>query len=137
MAYQNYPTYNPNYYQTMPFSPSQPSSAPFLAQRHEIIQVNGKNGAEAFQMAPNSRVLLLDETAPIVWLVVTDGAGYKTVTPYDIAPSKTAEQKESAKIDALEKRLNELEEKIDGIKSYSGNSKPRKTATGGADDSAV
>lgn len=51
----------------------------------EVIRVNGENGVDAFQMGPNSSVLLLDETAPIVWLVQTDGAAYKTKTPYDIS----------------------------------------------------
>ncbi len=37
-------------------------------------------------MPPNSSILLLDETAPIVWLKMTDGAGYPTLNPYDIAP---------------------------------------------------
>lgn len=35
-------------------------------------------------MLPNSESLLLDETEPLVWLAVTDGAGYKTVTPFKI-----------------------------------------------------
>ena len=30
----------------------------------EVIRVNGKNGAEAFQMPPNSSIILLDESAP-------------------------------------------------------------------------
>ena len=51
---------------------------------YEVIRVNGRAGAEAFQMAPNSQVLLLDETAPIVWLKTTDGAGYPSLIPYDI-----------------------------------------------------
>jgi len=55
------------------------------APRMEVTRVNGENGVDAFQIGPNSSALLLDETAPIVWLVQTDGAGYKTKTPYDIA----------------------------------------------------
>ena len=30
----------------------------FQAQRYEIIRVNGENGAQAFQMAPNSSALI-------------------------------------------------------------------------------
>lgn len=44
------------------------------APRYEVIQVNGENGARAFAMAPNSSALLMDATAPIVWLCTTDGA---------------------------------------------------------------
>lgn len=53
---------------------------------NQIIQVTGENGAKTYQMMPNSSVLLLDSTAPIVWLAQTDGAGYKTLTPYRIEP---------------------------------------------------
>ena len=55
-------------------------------QRMEIVRVNGENGARAYQLPPNSSALLLDESAPLVWLIQTDGAGYKTATPYTIAP---------------------------------------------------
>ena len=50
-------------------------------QQQEVVKVNGKNGVNAFQLAPNSSALLLDTTASIVWLVQTEGAGYKTSTP--------------------------------------------------------
>lgn len=43
-----------------------------------ILKVSGINGVNALNLAPNTSVLALDETAPIVWLVSADGAGYKT-----------------------------------------------------------
>lgn len=58
-------------------------------QRQEVVRVNGQNGANAYQMAPNSSILLLDETAPIIWLKTTDGASYPTVTGYTITPIET------------------------------------------------
>lgn len=76
-------------------------------QKTEIIHVNGENGARALQMAPNSNALLLDDTAPLVWLVQTDGAGYKTVTPYSITPYKPAPAPD---IKSLEERIAKLEE---------------------------
>jgi hypothetical protein len=39
---------------------------PYTVQRQEVVRVNGRNGAEAYQMAPNSSALLLDESAPVV-----------------------------------------------------------------------
>lgn len=78
----------------------------FQAQRYEIIRVNGENGAQAFQMAPNSSALLLDETAPIVWLVQTDGAGYKTAKPFSISPYQP---QPPVDVHALEARINRLE----------------------------
>lgn len=79
------------------------------ANRYEIIHVNGENGARALNMLPNSNALLLDDTAPIVWLAMTDGAGYKTVTPYDISPH---EPKQEVNIDDVIKRIEVLEAKF-------------------------
>lgn len=56
-----------------------------MPQRYSITRVNGENGAKSIQMMPNSEALLLDTTQPIVWLAQTDGAGYLTVTPFDIS----------------------------------------------------
>ena len=49
----------------------------------QVVKVNGYNGANAYQLPPNASALLLDETQPIVWLVKSDGAGYKSVLPSD------------------------------------------------------
>lgn len=59
---------------------------PYLNPSIQIVQVSGENGARAYQMPPNSSTLLLDNTDSLVWLVQTDGAGYKTITPYTITP---------------------------------------------------
>lgn len=82
------------------------------AQHYDIIQVSGEPGARAFRMAPNSRCLLLDETAPIVWLSQTDGAGYPTLTPYSITPYQP-EQPAQVNSD-IEERLTRLEAVIYG-----------------------
>lgn len=79
--------------------------------RQEIIRVNGRNGAMSIQMAPSSSVLVLDETAPLVWLCQTDGAGYLTVTPFDIAPHQEAPQ---VSVNDLSARLARLEEIVNG-----------------------
>ena len=79
-----------------------------------VIRVSGINGADAFQMGPNSSALLLDETEPIVWLVQTDGAGYKTKTPYDIIPHKAEPSPEIKEMDerfaSIDQRLKAIEE---------------------------
>lgn len=75
--------------------------------RQEVIRVNGKNGADAYQMAPNSSVLLLDETAPIIWLKTTDGASYPTVTGYEIRPMVDKQTSLEERIARLEKMLDE------------------------------
>lgn len=84
-------------------------------QAIHTVKVNGRNGAEAFALAPNSDTLLLDTSDAIIWFVQTDGAGYKTITPYDITPHK--EIKEEDKFKSLEDRISKLEETINNGKS--------------------
>ena len=88
-------------------------------QRQEIVRVNGENGAKAYQLAPNSSALLLDESAPLVWLVQTDGAGYKTAVPYSITPHQA---QPAPDLNSLEERIARLEDLINGKKPDVGRS---------------
>ena len=94
MNFQN-PYLNPYYQQPI----VQPSS---------VIKVNGENGARAYQIGANSSALLLDESGLMVWLVVSDGAGYKTVTPYDITPHQTAPAQDFSDLESRIKRLEDM-----------------------------
>lgn len=96
---------------------------PTLKEEH-TVKVNGRPGAEAYQLAPNSDKLLLDNTAPIVWLVQTDGAGYKTLTPYDLSVHKETKPEDVYK--GLEERISKLEEKLNA-KSNNSDAKSRKS----------
>ena len=58
----------------------------------QILQANGKASIDAIRMQPNSSVLIMDTTAPIVWLCVSDGLGNVSSTAYDITPHKEPEQ---------------------------------------------
>lgn len=82
---------------------------------YRVINVTGEPGARAFQMPPNSSILLLDDTAPIVWLAQTDGAGYKTVTPYTITPYQP---EPTVDIRSLESRIQKLEEIFNESNSF-------------------
>ena len=82
-----------------------------MPQRCEVIRVNGRNGVDAFRMAPNSSILMLDENEPLVWLKKTDGAGYATVTSSPIA---WYQQPAPVDVNALDARIRRLEEKLDG-----------------------
>ena len=94
--------------------PMQPMPA-MPAMGQQVVRVNGENGARAYQMGANSSALLLDESGTIVWLVTSDGAGYRTVAPYDIAPHKTEPPKDW---NDLESRIRKLEEMIIGGDTY-------------------
>lgn len=114
-----YNPYQPTQYQNPYVYGQQPT-----IQRYEITRVNGRNGADAFRMAPNSSILLMDENDPIVWLKVTDGAGYATVTPYSIAPYQPTP---AVDVNSLETRVSRLEEMLNG-KPDAAAAKPRKNA---------
>lgn len=78
-----------------------------IPQPMRVIRVSGRPGAEAFQMAPNSEVMLLDETQPVVWLKTTDGAGYPRLTAYDIT---IHEDEKPVDYKSFEERLKKLED---------------------------
>ena len=60
-------------------------------QTCKVPEVNGINGANAYQIGVNSSVLLLDTNLPIVYLKQTDGGGYATVTAFDFVADINAE----------------------------------------------
>lgn len=104
----------------MPQMPQQ--TAPAYAG--EIIKVNGFAGAQSLRLMPNSGVIALDTTAPIVWLCQADGAGYFTPEPFTITPYQ-AQQPEND----IEKRLARLEGIILGNESDDGQDQPRRRRT--------
>lgn len=88
-----------------------PMISPYLQSsvqqtRQEVVRVKGYDGATAHPMGPNSSAILLDESGLLVWLVTTDGIGYKTVTPYDITPHQVAQ---TPNFGDLEARIAKLE----------------------------
>ena len=98
-------------YYNNPYLPQYGPSYASQAPQTQVVKVNGENGARAFQMGANSSALLLDESGTIVWLAVSDGAGYRTVTPYDITPHRTEQEQN---LTNLETRIARLEEIIHG-----------------------
>ena len=116
------------------FNPFQ-QPVPVQPAQQQVVRVNGDNGARAYQMGANSSALLLDESGTMVWLVTSDGAGYKTVSAYDITPHQAEPPKDWTD---LENRVKKLEEMMGGRRSgYTGNpsaaGKKPNDSNGGAD----
>lgn len=108
-SYQNNYQNGYNYYNNFvkPNQNQQPQLPP-----QEVMKVNGKNGVDMLNMSPNSSLLALDINKPLVWFIQTDGAGYKTPTPYKIVPYTEEENVDSKVMTAiynLETRLSTLE----------------------------
>lgn len=97
--------------------------------RCQVIKVKGEAGAKNIRMGPNSSILLLDETAPIIWYAQTDGTGYLTVTPFDYSPHRDPAQVSiDNHINELTERVKRLEDAIANVvqQSYSGTGKTKK-----------
>ena len=84
--------------------------------RMTIPKVNGYEGAMAFDMGPESSVLLMDLNDPIVWCVVTDSSGFKTATPLEVKikemPKPVTVNDLSAALVQINDRLGKLEERM-------------------------
>ena len=100
-------------YQSPYFNPygfMQQGQMPQAQPQTQVVRVNGENGAKAYNIGANSSALLLDESGLLVWLVTSDGAGYKTVSAYDIAPHQDAPKPDYG---SLESRIQTVEKKIE------------------------
>lgn len=93
------------------YTPMMPYGYGAIPQQQTVIRVNGENGARALNIAPRSSALALDENAPIVWLITSDDAGYKTIKPYGITeyqPEPPIDMKAICdRLTKLEERMNE------------------------------
>ena len=110
--------YNP-YQPINPMNQFQTNNNPWntYQQPQEVLQVNGENGANSLNLPPNSSALALDTTAPVVWLIKTDSAAYRTAIPYKIEP---LQQAQSTTLNDLEARIERLEGMITNDKPDSG-----------------
>lgn len=82
----------------------------------QIVQVNGKASVDTIQLAPNSSILVMDTSAPIVWMCVSDGIGKVTSTPYDISVHVDAPPVDMSSLESrlvrIENTLAVMEEKL-------------------------
>ena len=87
----------------------------------QVIQVAGKQSIDTLQMSPNSSVLIMDTSAPIVWLCVSDGLGKATATAYDITPHQDAPAFDVAGFaENVEGRLSALEKYFTEVTANDG-----------------
>ena len=121
----------------------------------QVLQANGKASIDMIRMSPNSSVLILDSTAPLVWLCVSDSLGNVTSTPYDIFKHVDPEPVDVNSLDArlatIEKTLQEVingKSNVNTVESIGddaefitnkaglGNASKRKKSTGNASNDA-
>ena len=98
-----------------------------INNRH-ILRVHGEAGVDALQMLPDQELIVMDDTAPMIWVVKTDSAGYKGVKQaFDITPHV---EQPAPDVHGMENRIAALEERLKGIESALNGSKPDYAAPG-------
>ena len=91
--------YNPNLYmpnnyqygyqqQSMPMSYNNGYSQMNMQPINGLVSVTGIDGAKAYQLPPNSKMPLFDESDDILYLKTTDAAGYPTIKTFSFEPIK-------------------------------------------------
>ena len=79
-----------------------------------IPTVNGREGAEVYRLAPDSNVILLDQSGKLIWIVATDSAGYRNIHGYTITPYTPPEPPD---FNMLMNRMSRMEEMLSGLVS--------------------
>lgn len=106
-----------------PYQPNPPQQPQSFQQNTNITFVNGIEGAKAYQVSPNSSVLLMDSDNSKFYVKSTDGLGVAKLTSYcfleegnsvppegSSASSVEGVSLKKEDVDALMNRLNELED---------------------------
>lgn len=105
-----YPYYGAGMYPQIPQIPMPAPQQQNLLPPQQVLRANGKASIDALRMSPNSSVLVMDTTAPIVWLCTSDGIGTVSAQAYDITAHTEAPEAGS-----VEARLASAEEQIQKI----------------------
>ena len=81
---------------------------------HGFVYVSGLDGANAYQMPPNSEMPLFDSTTENrIFIKTTDSAGYPTIravrcVPEDLTPQASADHASASDIESLRAEIEEL-----------------------------
>lgn len=103
---------------------------PNFQEQTNITFVNGIEGAKAFQLRPNSSVLLMDSDNSKFYVKSTDNLGIANITSYNFVedknlpvkniaasqPSNTGEQNTKL-YEEMKTKISELESKVDELQS--------------------
>lgn len=107
------------YLNQIPTNPIIPNYQPVTQQgpRMQIDTVNGKESAYAYNIGPNSSVLLADATNPVVWMVTTDASGYKSIKGFKIEELSEEPQQVTATVEdsELKQKMTDLIDRLDKL----------------------
>lgn len=124
--------YNPQLYAPQPmtaptaqtgwgYQPMQTFAGPSTApQAGGIVGVNGIEGAKAYPMGANQSMVAFDNNQDVMFLMRTDGGGYKTIQEFEFFPrgSQSEEpQPDSVTRDDLEALAAKVDEIAESVKA--------------------
>lgn len=115
MAY-NPNMYTPNYgyQQNMPYAIGYQQN---MQPVNGLVSVTGIDGAKAYQLPPNSKMPLFDESEDILYLKTTDAAGYPTVKAFRFEPIEQQAAGYQTGDYVTRDEFNELLERLSAIES--------------------
>lgn len=96
-----------------------PYQAPPFVQPQQLQQsiqyVNGKQGADSYQMAANSSVILMDTNLPRFYMKQTDASGIATIHAYDFTELEEDKPEEFV----TKKEFESFKAKMEGVNNES------------------
>lgn len=127
-SFNNYIPYN-SYTANLAQQNANFNNQSFQAQTN-ITFVNGMEGAKAFQLRPNSNVLLMDSDNSKFYVKSTDNLGIANIQTYSFVEDKNlpvenvaasqpsdAGEQNTKLYDEMKNKINELETKVDELQS--------------------
>ena len=120
----NYGNYGNGNYSGGYVPPSQSApNAPYAppTQANIYTYVNGLEGAKAFFVPPNGRVLLMDSDNPVFYIKTANSMGQTTIRPYRFEeiqeqPAPKVEYVKQSDLTAFDVRIKRLEDILSGVK---------------------
>ena len=120
--------FNPNYFNPYmvgaPQTPYNASNAPAQQQNTQLnvfAYVNGLEGAKAFFVPPNGRVLLMDSDNPVFYIKTANAMGQTTIRPYRFEeiqeqPAPKVDYVKQSDLTVFDVRIKRLEDILSGVK---------------------
>lgn len=108
-------SFNPNPYQQQNYVQRQQSQG-----MNTLVWVNGREGANAYPVPPNSAVILLNSQKDSIFIKTTDGGGYATVKEYPLGTEVSQNAPTTPAIDTTtfvqQEDFNALQNEFVGLK---------------------
>lgn len=127
MAYNGYEGMMSNPYYRNPYQQpiAQPMQPVMPQQQTNMIQVNGIEGAKAYQMPANASIVLFDANQDVMYLKRTDGGGYPTIETFTFQRAAQAQPQQAAMVSVDE--FNALRSEVEQLKEVINAKQPTRS----------